>query len=75
MFLHIPVPLFDRKNLLKQAQDQYDHTKVLALQEEIKTLPWNEVWNEYCKMEKCESEEKWFEKVREYEQKVLLERK
>lgn len=30
-------------DLLKEAQNSYDHTKVLALQEEIKTLPWGEV--------------------------------
>ncbi len=36
-------------DLLKEAQDSYDHTRVLALQEELKTLPWGEVWDEYLK--------------------------
>ena len=31
-------------SILTEAQDKYDHTKVLALQEEIKSLPWALVW-------------------------------
>ena len=61
-------------HLLKEAQDSYDHTRVLALQEEIKTLPWNEVWNEYCKKENCLDEASWFNEVKEYENKVLKKR-
>mgnify|MGYP003322059152 CR=1 FL=1 len=62
-------------DMLKAAQDSYDHTKVLALQEEIKTLPWGEVWNEYCEKQGVLGEAEWFEEVRKYEQKVLKERK
>lgn len=61
-------------NLLKEAQDNYDHTKVLALQEEIKTLPWMEVWEEYCKLQGCEDERTWFKNIRDYEEKILLKR-
>lgn len=60
--------------LLKDAQDKGDHTLVLALQEELKCLPWNEVWDEYCAQEGCLDETSWFEKVRKYEKKVLGER-
>lgn len=62
-------------NLLKEAQDSYDHTKVLALQEEIKTLPWGEVWDEYCEKQGVLGEAEWFEEVRKYEEKVLKVRK
>ena len=61
--------------LLKEAQDNYDHTKVLALQEEIKTLPWGEVWNEYLKRQNMVSDAKMFEEIKEYENKVLVNRK
>ena len=61
-------------DMLKEAQDKYDHTKVLALQEEIKTLPWGEVWNEYCEKQGVLSESEWFEEVRKYEQEVLTKR-
>jgi len=59
---------------LKEAQDSLDHTKVLALQEELKTLPWGEVWDEYCEQQGCLSEAKWFEEVRKYEKEVLAKR-
>ena len=59
---------------LKHAQDIYDHTTVLELQEEIKTLPWNEVWNEYLERNNVSSESEWLKIVREYEEKILKER-
>jgi len=62
-------------DLLKAAQDSYDHTKVLALQEEIKTLPWGEVWAEYLKSQNMVDDATMFEEIREYEKKVLSKRK
>lgn len=62
-------------DLLKEAQDSYDHTKCLALLEEIKSLPWNEVWEEYCLKQGVLSDSEWFEKVKQYEKNVLLKRK
>ena len=61
-------------DLLKEAQEKYNHTRVLALQEEINTLPWGEVWNEYCEIQKCLDERAWFEEVLKYEKEVLLKR-
>ena len=61
-------------HLLKEAQDSYDHTRVLALQEEIKTLPWGEVWEEYLTRQGMVSDSKMFEEIREYEKEVLLKR-
>ena len=61
-------------DVLKQAQDEMDHTKVLALLEEIKTLPWNEVWDEYCKLNNCMNEHDWFNEVLKYEKEVLVKR-
>lgn len=61
-------------NLLKEAQDNGNHTLVLELQEEIKMLPWQEVWNEYLKKQGCLDEFSWYEKVKEYENCILLKR-
>jgi len=61
-------------HLLKEAQDKYDHTRVLALQEEIKTLPWGEVWYEYLKSQNMVSDAKMFEEIRQYEREVLSKR-
>lgn len=61
-------------NLLKEAQDSYDHTKTLALQEEIKTLPWQEVWNEYLRKYGYVDDETWYKEIKEYEKEILKER-
>lgn len=61
-------------DMLRDAQDNYDHTRVLALQEEIKTLPWTLVWDEYLKMQGCLDESSWYEEVMKYEKEVLLKR-
>ena len=61
-------------HLLKEAQDNGDHTRVLALQEELKTLPWGEVWDEYLKQQKMASDKVMFDEVREYEREVLSKR-
>lgn len=61
-------------NLLKNAQDTYDHTRTLALQEEIKTLPWQEVWNEYLSRNGYVDDASWYEEIKEYENEILKER-
>lgn len=61
-------------DLLIEAQDNANQTKVLALQEEIKTLPWSEVWNEYLKIQGCLEEDKWLDEVSKYEEIILKER-
>ncbi len=61
-------------NLLKEAQDQGDHTRVLALQEEIKTLPWGEVWDEYLSRQGMVSDRIMFEEIKQYEKEVLSKR-
>ena len=59
---------------LSKLQDQLNHTEVLVLQEELKSLPWSEVWDEYCLLEGVGSEDSWFKDVKEYEEKVLMKR-
>ena len=61
-------------NRLKELQDKGDHTAVLALQEEIKTLPWGEVWDEYLTRQNMVSDAKMFKEVREYEKEILSKR-
>ena len=62
-------------DLLKKAQDDCNHTFLLELQEEIKTLPWQQVWDEYLKSEKILSDRDWYKKIEEYEGRVLRKRK
>jgi len=57
-------------NLLKEKQDNADHTAVLALQEELKELPWGLVWKEYLKENHIT--ENWFQEIKEYEKNIQL---
>ena len=59
---------------LKKHQNEGKQTEVLMLQEELKTLPWNEVYEEYLKECGVESEYTWFKKVQEYEKRVMSKR-
>lgn len=61
-------------SILTEAQDKYDHTKVLALQEEIKSLPWALVWEEYCKEQGILQDDEWYQEVTKYEEEVLKKR-
>lgn len=58
---------------LKKMQDDANWTELMVRQEEIKTLPFGDVWSEYCKQ--CgTSEDEWFEEVKRYETEVLAKR-
>ena len=59
---------------LKEYQDTADFTKMLVMSEEIKTLPFGEVWEEYCAREGKPSGAEWFDEVLRYEREVLSKR-
>ena len=59
---------------LKKMQDEANFTEQMVLQEEMKTLPYGDVWEEYLKRNNFAGAD-WFDKVRDYERKVLKERK
>ncbi|MCL1844233.1 MAG: L-rhamnose isomerase [Defluviitaleaceae bacterium] len=46
------IALLEPYRLLQKAEQRFDFTKRLILMEELKTLPWQAVWDEYC--ERCE---------------------
>lgn len=58
---------------LKKLQDDNNWTELMLLQEEIKMLPFGDVWEMYCK-ECGTSERDWFSEVKKYEQEVGLKR-
>ncbi len=59
---------------LTALQDGANTTKLLALQEEMKTYPFADVWNEYCARCGVPVGESWFEEVEKYEAEVLSKR-
>ena len=57
---------------LKALQDKAEFTELMALQEEIKDLPFGAVWKEYLARQGLK--ESYTADVREYEKKILKER-
>ena len=61
-------------DMLKKYQDEANYTKMLALQEEFKTFPFGEVWDEYCRVCGAPVGMEWIEVVDTYESEVLSKR-
>jgi len=59
---------------LKALQDKDNFTELMVRQEELKTLPFGDVWAEYCKECGAPEDGKWFETVLKYEKEVLSKR-
>ena len=59
---------------LKQLQDEQNFTKLLVTQEELKTMPFNEVWDEYCLRCNRPKDGEWFKEIEKYERDVLSKR-
>ncbi|MBR6270602.1 MAG: L-rhamnose isomerase [Lachnospiraceae bacterium] len=59
---------------LKRLQDEGNFTKLMVAQEELKTMPFGEVWDEYCRFCGRPADGEWFHCIEEYEKKYLLER-
>ena len=59
---------------LKELQDTNQFTELMVRQEELKTLPFGEVWDEYCRRNGVPVDGAWFEEVKKYEQNVLCKR-
>ena len=59
---------------LIEAEKKGDFGRRLALMEEFKTLPFGAVWNKYCLEQNAPIGADWLQKVKTYEEKVLLTR-
>lgn len=59
---------------LKVLQDENRLTELFVMHEELKTLPFGAVWDEYCERCGIPAGAKWFEEVEKYEKEVLLKR-
>ena len=55
----------------RRLQDEGRFTELMLLQEEQKTLPFGEVWNEYCRACGVPEDGEWFDAVKDYEKTVL----
>lgn len=56
---------------LKGLQDEGCFTKLMVLQEELKTFPFGDIWAEYCRNCNVPSDGSWFTEIEKYEDEVL----
>lgn len=59
---------------LTEYQDAGNFTRVLSESEELKTMPFGAVWNEFCSREGVPADGEWLSVVEDYEREVLLKR-
>ena len=61
--------------MLQKFEAEGDYTSRLAYLEEIKTYPFNAVWDMYCEKQNVPVRDAWIADMKAYEKKVLEERK
>lgn len=59
---------------LKSMQEKSEFTMLMAEQENLKTLPFGAVWEEFCSRNSVPLDSDWMKTVQEYETCVLLKR-
>jgi L-rhamnose isomerase len=55
-------------------QNADNWTELMVRQEELKTMPFGEVWTEYCRLCNVPADGEWFDVVKKYEKEVLSKR-
>lgn len=61
---------------LRKMQDAADFTGRMVLMEQMKTMPFGDVWDEYCRRENVPvMDTEWLDAVRAYEKEILEARK
>lgn len=56
----------------RKLQDNGEFSELMARQEQLKTYPFGDVWNEYLRRQNMNDD--WFDEIKEYEKGVLLSR-
>ena len=72
MFKALLFALLEPSNSLENMQNNSDFTQLMIVQEELKTAPFGDIWNEYLERENTPVE--YFAEVKRYEQEVLSKR-
>lgn len=66
--------LLQPNQMLKTLQDNGEFTKLMVLNEELKTYPFGDIWEYYCNTQNVPSDSSWFDEVLKYESEVLSKR-
>ena len=56
---------------LKKLQDEQNFTQLMVVQEELKTMPFTEIWDEYCARCNKPKDGQWYQEIEKYERDVL----
>ena len=59
---------------MTELQDSENFTELMVRQEEMKTMPFGEIWTEYCRVCGAPADGEWFATVKKYEAEVLSKR-
>lgn len=59
---------------LTAMQNENNWTELMVAQEELKTMPFGEVWEAYCRECGAPADGSWFQSVKQYENEVLSKR-
>ena len=68
------IALLEPTALLRQEEDKWDFSARMARQEEVKTLPWGDVWRYYCESRGIADDYAMMDEINTYERDVLLKR-
>ena len=68
------VALLEPKEMLRQYEAEYDFASRLALQEELKSMPFSAVWDYYCMKQNIPVGMDFMKIIKEYEKKELVNR-
>lgn len=59
---------------LAKLQEERNFTKLMSLREEVKVLPFGDVWDYYCEKAGVAPEDEWFAECEAYEKEIAAER-
>ncbi len=74
MMKALMIALLEPSEMLQKAEVEFDFTTRLAMLEELKSCPWQAVWDYYCMKMDVSVGTKWLEEVKQYEKDVLSKR-
>lgn len=60
--------------LLANLQENNELTELQVMQDEMKTMPFGDIWDEYCRQCGVKCDREWFDEVKLYEKEVLDKR-
>ena len=63
--------LLQPNDRLQRLQAEGRFTELLAMQEDLKTLPFGEIWRDYCRRQGVPADGAWYPAIEEYERNVL----